>query len=201
MHVKYKSRFFRLLEVFLSSSLISSHCIASFIKKLSVLSLNAPVAGTLILLPFIHNLFRRHPSCIKMIHQSTDFTPTQLDGVHDAFNSSEQDPEHTNAINSFLWEVVALKMHWHPSVSGLARMFGEEFGVDKYDLEDFLEFGYDGLMVDEGNRKKIKPSVEGDESKDKRDKRGRSEAEANEFACSMAFEYVNAAEDDSIFAF
>ena len=40
MHVKYRSRFFRLLDLFLSSTHLSSQLVASFIKKLARLSIS-----------------------------------------------------------------------------------------------------------------------------------------------------------------
>lgn len=155
-----------------------------------MLTLHAPVAGILCTLPFIHNVLRAHPSCIKMIHKSEAFTREELDGVVDTFLQKEVDPELAGGFESYLWEVVGLKGHWHPSVSGLARMFEEEFGVGKYDLEDFLVFGYDSLMVDEGVRKKSE--VKG--------KRGREES-VKEFACALNYECGSMLVDDDIFVY
>jgi len=84
MHVKYRARFFRLLDTFLASpwvislshqffmliiSLLPAALIASFIKRLSRLALVSPPAGIIMLIPFIYNLFKRHPGCMVMIQR------------------------------------------------------------------------------------------------------------------------------------
>lgn len=69
LHVKYRSRFFRLSELFLSSAYIPSYMVASFIKRMCRLALFAPPAAIVFVLPFIFNLLRKHPSCITLIHK------------------------------------------------------------------------------------------------------------------------------------
>lgn len=46
--------------------------IASFIKRLSRLALVSPPAGIIMLIPFIYNLFKRHPGCMVMIQRNED---------------------------------------------------------------------------------------------------------------------------------
>lgn len=70
LHVKYRSRFFRLSELFLSSSYIPSYLVGAFIKRMARIALTSPPSGIVMILPFIFNLFRLHPSCICMIHRS-----------------------------------------------------------------------------------------------------------------------------------
>ena len=69
LHVRYRPRFFRLLDVFMGSSHLPSNLIASFIKRLARLSLSAPPAGIVTIIPFIYNMLKRHPSCMGMIHR------------------------------------------------------------------------------------------------------------------------------------
>jgi U3 small nucleolar RNA-associated protein 19 len=46
--------------------------VASFIKRLSRLALTAPPGGIIIVIPFIYNLFKRHPGCMVMIQRHAD---------------------------------------------------------------------------------------------------------------------------------
>ena len=46
--------------------------VASFVKRLSRLSLHAPPAAVVMLIPFTYNMLRRHPALMTMIHRSED---------------------------------------------------------------------------------------------------------------------------------
>lgn len=49
--------------------------IASFIKRLARLSLSAPPAAIVMLIPFTYNALKQHPALMTMIHRD------QVDGV------------------------------------------------------------------------------------------------------------------------
>lgn len=51
------------------SSHLPAYLVAAFAKRLSRLALVAPPTALLILLPFIYNLIRRHPSCRLLLHK------------------------------------------------------------------------------------------------------------------------------------
>ncbi|KAH1180577.1 hypothetical protein KIL84_009413 [Mauremys mutica] len=68
-HVKYRARFFHLADLFLSSSHLPAYLVAAFIKRLSRLALTAPPQALLMVIPFICNLFRRHPACKVLVHK------------------------------------------------------------------------------------------------------------------------------------
>lgn len=70
--MRYRPRFFRLLDIFMSSSHLPSTLVASFIKRLARLSLAANPAAIVAVVPFIYNLLKRHPSCMPLIHRSSD---------------------------------------------------------------------------------------------------------------------------------
>lgn len=53
----------------LSSSHLPVYLVAAFAKRLARLALTAPPTAILIVLPFIYNLIRRHPSCRILIHK------------------------------------------------------------------------------------------------------------------------------------
>lgn len=69
LYTKYRSRFFRLCDLFLSSTHLSANLVASFIKKLARISLAASASGVVIIIPFIYNLLKRHPTCMIMLHK------------------------------------------------------------------------------------------------------------------------------------
>ncbi|ODN74882.1 hypothetical protein L202_07184 [Cryptococcus amylolentus CBS 6039] len=173
MHVKYRARFVRLLDIFLKGSLLPAALIASFIKRLSRLALSAPPAGIIIILPFLYNLFKRHPGCMVMLQrQSGDRFANNLPILNlsssagfekeeekvekseaDPYDAEEKNPLKTRAIESSCWELSTLQKHYLASVSTLAKVFGEVFTKAEYDMEDFLDHGYGTLFETEIKRK------------------------------------------------
>jgi U3 small nucleolar RNA-associated protein 19 len=146
LHSKHRSKFFRLLDVFLGSTHLPAALVASFLKRLSRLSLHAPPAGIIIVVPWIYNLLKKHPACTFMIHRETrtaELKETlENEGLADPFLMDEKDPMETNAIESSLWEIVMLQSHYHPNVATLAKIISEQFTKHAYNLEDFLDHSY-----------------------------------------------------------
>lgn len=178
MHVKYRSRFFRLMDIFLSSTHISAHLVASFIKKLARHSLTAPPGAVVTIIPFIYNLLKKHPSCMIMIHDpyyvsDPFFTPEQRKELSDRqkaykdpFDAESINPEQTHAMESSLWELKTLMDHYHPNVATLAKIFAQQFKKMHYNMEDFLDWSYDTLLEAESSRKlKVLPTLEFEEFK------------------------------------
>lgn len=142
MHVKYRSRFFRLVDLFLSSTHLPATIMASFIKAMSRLCLFAPPSAIIATIPFIYNQLKRHPTCMVMIHNPKRFD----DGYKDPFDSTQRDPLNTNALESSLWELETLQSHYHPNVASLAKILGQPFRKPHYNLEDFLDHSYKALL-------------------------------------------------------
>lgn len=46
--------------------------VASFVKRLSRLSLAAPPAAIVMLIPFSYNMLRQHPALMAMIHRTDE---------------------------------------------------------------------------------------------------------------------------------
>ncbi|ORY96914.1 CBF/Mak21 family-domain-containing protein [Syncephalastrum racemosum] len=151
MHVKYRSRFFRLLDIFLSSTLLPVGLVAAFVKRLARLSLTAPPAAIVIIIPFIYNLMRRHPTCMTMIHRND-----AVGEAEDPYVYEEKDPYKCKAMESSLWEVQTLAEHYYANVSTLAKIFSDKFLKPKYDLEDFMDHTYTTFFDNEVNRKQKK---------------------------------------------
>jgi U3 small nucleolar RNA-associated protein 19 len=146
LHSIHRSHFFRLFDNFMSSTHLPSNLVASFIKKLSRLALYAPPAGVVVVIPWIYNMFQRHPSCTFLMHRELPDTETtqqmtQL-AVDDPFDTNEKNPLETGAVDSSVWELVALQSHYHPNVATLARIISEQFTKEQYNLEDFLDYSY-----------------------------------------------------------
>lgn len=146
LHSKHRSRFFRLLDTFLASTHLPAVLVASFLKRLSRLTLNAPPAAIVAVVPWIYNILKKHPSCTFMIHREArteeDRQDLEREGFEDPFLEDEQDPMETDAIESSLWEIVALQSHFHPNVATLANIISEQFTKVSYNLEDFLDHSY-----------------------------------------------------------
>ncbi|KAF2682564.1 CBF-domain-containing protein [Lentithecium fluviatile CBS 122367] len=165
MHSKHRSRFFRLLDTFMSSTHLPATLVASFIKRLSRLALHAPPAGIVVVVPWVYNMFKRHPACTFMMHREIrdPETKKQLkeEGMDDPFDMDEQDPLLTDAIESSVWELESLQSHYHPNVATLAKVISEQFTKRSYNLEDFLDHSYTALLDTElGRDLKKDPEVE-----------------------------------------
>ncbi|RAQ49704.1 ribosome biogenesis protein Noc4 [Aspergillus flavus] len=149
LHSKHRSRFFRLMNTFLASTHLPATLIASFIKRLSRLALNAPPTAIVVIVPFIYNLLKSHPTCTFMLHRVIkDEAKAELEaeGMDDPYDSEEPDPVRTKAIESSLWEIHSLQQHYHPNVAAIARIISEQFTKQFYNLEDFLDYTYQGMV-------------------------------------------------------
>lgn len=108
---------------------LPAYLVAAFVKRLARLALTAPPPGLLLVLPFIYNLIRRHPSCRVLLHQPgggecswqqlcyvSVFVPTRVfrcvcvcvcvsSALVDPYVMEEADPALCGALESSLWEV------------------------------------------------------------------------------------------------
>lgn len=146
LHSKHRSRFFRLLDQFLASTHLPAALVASFVKRLSRLALHSPPSGIVVIVPWIYNLLKNHPSCTFMIHREVldndQKQELEKTGMQDPFRTEEPDPMQTGAIASCLWEVETLQSHYHPNVATIAKIISEQFTKQAYNIEDFLDHSY-----------------------------------------------------------
>lgn len=147
LHARYRARFFRLLEIFLSSPLLPAAIVASFIKRLARLALTAPPAGAVLVIPFTYNLFKKHPGTMPMLHRLDDGQNL------DPYDAAEADPLKTKAIDGSVWELGAIRKHYLASIAVMAQVFEEQFTKPPFLLEDFLDHGYQTLFNTEAERK------------------------------------------------
>ncbi|KAM6503710.1 CBF/Mak21 family domain containing protein [Amanita muscaria] len=149
LHLKHRARFFRMIELFLGSSHLPAAILASFVKRLSRLSLSAPPAAIVMIIPFTYNILKRHPALMVMIHRAEG----EDDVYTDPFLPQEPNPLLTQALSSSLWELYSQSSHYHSSVSTLAKILSEAFTKPGYAMEDFLDHTYHTLFNTEVNRK------------------------------------------------
>ncbi|KAK3694736.1 CBF/Mak21 family-domain-containing protein [Podospora appendiculata] len=165
LHSKYRSRLFRLLDTFLGSSHLPAALVASFIKRLARLALNAPPSAIVVIVPWFYNIFKKHPLCTFMMHRvprsPEEKALIEREGLEDPFLPFEEDPMETHAIESCVWEIVQLQSHYHPNVATIAKIISEQFTKQSYSLEDFLDHSY-GSLIEAEMSKNIKkaPVVE-----------------------------------------
>ncbi|KAJ7366593.1 CBF/Mak21 family-domain-containing protein [Mycena albidolilacea] len=150
LHSKHRARFFRLTELFLSSTHLPATLLASFIKRLARLSLSAPPSAVIMIIPFTYNTLKRHPALMAMIHRPADDTASS-----DPFDIAEPNPLLTKAIESSLWELNSHREHYLAGVSTLTKIFAEAFTKPSYAMEDFLDHTY-GTLFDADATRKIK---------------------------------------------
>ncbi|KAK7131347.1 hypothetical protein R3I94_016474 [Phoxinus phoxinus] len=141
-HVKYRARFFHLANIFLSSTHLPVYLVAAFVKRLARLSLTAPPTALLILLPFICNLIRRHPSCKVLIHKPS----AAEEPCDDPYVMEEKDPAQCHALESSLWEIKTLQKHYHPDVAKAAMIINEPLSEQEDDISVLLELSTFELM-------------------------------------------------------
>lgn len=151
LHSKHRSRFFRLLDTFLASTHLPAALVASFIKRLSRLSLYAPPSAIVVLIPWFYNLLKNHSTCTFLMHREThdDIEKARLkdEGMLDPFLMEEYDPMKTKAIESSLWEIETLQSHYHPNVATIAKIISQQFTKQAYNLEDFLDHSYGSVSL------------------------------------------------------
>ncbi|KAM6902144.1 nucleolar complex protein 4 homolog [Xenentodon cancila] len=141
-HVKYRARFFHLANIFLSSSHLPVYLVAAFAKRLARLALTAPPTALLMVLPFIYNLIRRHPSCRILIHKPS----TEDEPLEDPYVMDEEDPALCHALESSLWEIKTLQKHYHPDVVKVAMRINTPLSEQEDDIDEVLEITTYELM-------------------------------------------------------
>lgn len=117
---KYRSKFMKLLSACLKSTNLASYTVASFIKRLARVSLVAPANSTVFCVAQITWLLREHPDCLVLIHRKSttlpDASSTSLPVPDDFDDGQLTDLQQTGALDSSLWELEALKLHYSSAV-------------------------------------------------------------------------------------
>jgi len=150
----YKSRFYYLLDIFLSSTHLPEALVGGFAKKFARLSLLAPSVDKCILLSMICNLLIRHRGLMKLVNN--------IDGdqvEHDPYDSDEADPSLSRAMESSLWEVKLLQDHVLPSVSSGAMFINNPLPNVEIDLGPLLDAHFSEVFHKELKKKTKNPPL------------------------------------------
>jgi U3 small nucleolar RNA-associated protein 19 len=116
---KHRARYFRLLNLCLSSANLPVYVVAAFLKKLNRLALGAPPSGAMYVLALTKNLLQKHGAAMPLIRKKA---ATADEGpAADRFDATASSPVASRALESSLWELHALKAHYHPGVSVLCK--------------------------------------------------------------------------------
>ena len=171
----HRLRFFQLADIFLASPMVPAYTAAAFAKKFARLALSAPPAGALISIVFIHNLLRRHPACMQLMHRArltTSGTAAPFEdsqeqraekykgtvwGGTDVYDFHEADPSKARALESTLWELSALRCHADPSVSSYCAILDKDLSdrrrTAEIDVADVLTASYTSMFNREVERR------------------------------------------------
>ncbi|KAF2070612.1 hypothetical protein CYY_008069 [Polysphondylium violaceum] len=168
IYAKYRARFFKLADLFLSSKFLPNYVVAAFIKRSAYLCLISPPFGSLILLPLIYSLLQRHTNCHHLINLPVNINKQQqqlqqknnIGGLliksemektvtshtygNDPFIPTEEDPAKCNALKSSLWELQILRDHYAPEVSKMAKVFDSGL-KNTIDMNEFSSVSYQSM--------------------------------------------------------
>jgi len=162
---RHRDEFFAVAERFLASGYLPAQMVAAFVKRTARLSLHAPAAALLVTMPFASNLLCHHDRVRatliantleqqKKQQQQAGSDAAATATWEDPFDETAKDPAKAHALESTLWEFVAMRDHFVPAVSRLAGIFrihaggvsggsegrAKEKGVDNATLHNVSEF-------------------------------------------------------------
>lgn len=178
-----RARFFGLLDLFLSSTHLPAYMVAAFAKRLSRSALTAEPGAILFIVPMVYNLILRHKECIQLIHRtgaasaaekaaqrrqelananavdaaskklSKQKTTIELQDGRDPFVNDEKDPMKCNALQSSLWELHSMRLHYNADVAVQAKLFEDKLRQQFLDLDDSMDISYKSLFDKQLKRK------------------------------------------------
>ncbi|XP_046460715.1 nucleolar complex protein 4 homolog B-like [Daphnia pulex] len=149
LFVKYRARFFYLLDLFMTSTHIPEYIAAAFAKRLSRLALIAPANIVILLLHFVGNLMIRHRGLVRLMHRPED----QKDITDDPYIMSETDLNACKATESSLWEIKTLQSHVLPEIANTAKFIDRDLPKLEWDVNQDLETTLEDLLEKELKRK------------------------------------------------
>ena len=172
LHTKYREVLFDQMELFLSSSHIPAYMVAAFLKRLSRLSLSAPTAALMWIIPFVYNLIKRHPACSVLLHREMKANSneeirheSQKENIKELGNLKSVDCydwnesiEKCGALESSLWELVAIKEHFYFKMSLRIKIIVEKTNKSCYKLEEYVSCSMEDFMQTEQGKKLKEPA-------------------------------------------
>lgn len=144
----YRFRLFYFLNTFLSSTKVPAYVIATYMKRLSRLSLQAEYPTLLTIIKIVKNLLVRHP-VLLVLRDRVDERAREMESKspnctlrewleNDPFNPDEtSDLQGTRAMDSCLWEMMPLRFHSHPKIAKASSYLGKLTGLGEESDLDF----------------------------------------------------------------
>ena len=109
-----KPGFLKLVELSVSSHLLPSSLVASFIRLFMKESLRTSTSQVTWNIAFALKCLKTHPALVKMVNNQN---------ISDCYDERESDPQLTRASDSSLWEILLLKKHYNLKIVELVREF------------------------------------------------------------------------------
>ncbi|KAI8102010.1 hypothetical protein M9434_007071 [Picochlorum sp. BPE23] len=169
---KHRVRFFQLADIFLASPMVPAYTAAAFAKKFARLGIRGSSPAAIIAIAFIHNIIRRHPSCIQILHRPQPFAVTTAEEASklkqkgevwagkDVYDEDEPNPAESRALESSLWEISVFRHHADPSVSQYSSVLNKDITnklkSSEIDIAEVLASASYTSMFDREMKKKIK---------------------------------------------
>lgn len=101
-----------------------------------------------LLLNLIYLLLIRHPSCKRLIHNET-ITSYE----NDPYKEEEKDLSKTKALDSSLWELRLLELHWNPKIAQIAHQARKPLPSIEPDFLPLLDLDHDSIFDIEKKKK------------------------------------------------
>jgi len=149
LFVKYRPRFFYLLDIFMTSTHVPEYIAAAFVKRLSRLALIAPPNVIILLLHLVGNFMIRHKGLAIMGHNPQN----QTDVSGDPYLVEESNMTRCNALDSSLWEIKTLQSHVLPEVAHTAKFIDRDLPKMEWDTSQDLELSLEDMLEKEMKRK------------------------------------------------
>lgn len=159
---KHRVRFFQLADIFLASPMVPAYTAAAFAKKFARLGIRGSPATAIIAIAFIHNIIRRHPSCVQILNRPESMragggSAEVWQGV-DVYDEREEDPAESRALESSMWEISVFRNHADCTVAQFARTMLEKDMTNKVktaevDISEVLGTSYASLFDKEIKRR------------------------------------------------
>lgn len=158
---KHRIRFFQLADIFLASPMVPAYTAAAFAKRFARIGMRGSPATAIISIAFIHNILRRHPACMQIIHRIPNNNKNKSSASvwqgEDVYDEDEEDPAESRALESSLWEVTAFRNHADPSVSQyvsvLDRDISDRKKTSEINISEVLTASYASIFDKEINRR------------------------------------------------
>ena len=157
---KHRVRFFQLADIFLASPMVPAYTAAAFAKKFARLGMRGSPATAIVAIAFIHNIVRRHPSCVQILNRPPSNSGGRGGEVWrgvDVYDEGAQDPAESRALESSLWELSVFRNHADAAVSAYCAMLDKDMTnkvkTAEIDISEVLVTSYASLFDREIRRK------------------------------------------------